>query len=805
MSSGSKEHEVEATRNEKGHAHRQGRILVVDDDEKWRTFLSLILEQARFRVDTVGTSIEALECLRQKAYHLVVLDVRLRESDPANVEGMDLLREIKTKGLAEAMGIVMLSAYATVEQMRTGFREYSIRDFLSKDEFDSLEFPERVRGLFTENFNINLNLEIDWQQNSGPEQAVLDLSLGDERIECNTPLQKRVAQELDDLLCRLFYRADRLLVLYATAGSNRTGLLLVQPLKQTGAERTVVVKFGDVETIKKEYEKFVEYVQPFVRATGHTTSLDMRRTSLLGGIVYALGQADAVQTFGAFYRGADVPHIRGSLNNLFLQTCGAWYANPGALRLHDLSDDYQQHLSLKAEKLQKVFENLNTAQQGDRLYFRSLGNEYSFANPLRSIVDQPVIRSTYVCLTHGGINADNILIDDNGQTYLVDFARTGPSHILRDIAALDAMVRLRLLPTSEATLKERLRMEEALCDAERFSEIGQSAKGFLDSTENPSVIKAFSAAIHLRSLARQLVADNPRDDISELYVALFYYALDSLQVKSLSQVQRDHALLSASLLYEIIQGVFHRRYSEMEIESLGLRLQDKGRFQLLSIASHQLKTPLGNIHVILEDMKAGVYGEVNDKQELRLEQAIESVDREFKMIERMLDLTRAESGRVRPDLIPCNLLDCLRGAIDDNRNTLERKALGLKLELPIDGIRITGDSTLLTAAFSNVLENAVKFTERGEIGVRCQSEKGWVNIEIWDTGIGISEEALPHIFDNYFQADAGLARRFEGLGAGLPLAKEWLKLHGGTIEAKSAPEQGTIFLLRLPMHDQNLA
>jgi signal transduction histidine kinase len=371
---------------------------------------------------------------------------------------------------------------------------------------------------------------------------------------------------------------------------------------------------------------------------------------------------------------------------------------------------------------------------------------------------------------------------------------------LRDVAALDAMVRLKLLAPEEATLEERLRMEGALCAAERFSEFGQSAKGFLDSTENPALIKAFSTAIHLRGLARQLVANNPSDDISELYIALFYYAVDALRFESLSELQRDHALLSASVLYEAIQGVVHRRYVEMEIENLEGKLQDKGRFQLLSIASHQLKTPLGNIHVILEDMKAGVYGAVNDKQEQRLEQAIASVAREFKMIERMLDLTRVESGRLKPDLIPCNLLDCLRGAIDDNRSTLERKSIALRLMLPQDGIRITGDATLLTGAFSNVLENAAKFTERGEVGVRCESEKDWVNIEIWDTGLGISEEALPHIFDNYFQADAGLARQFDGLGAGLSLAKEWLKLHGGTIEAKSERGKGTTFMIRLPVH-----
>ena len=496
--------------------------------------------------------------------------------------------------------------------------------------------------------------------------------------------------------------------------------------------------------------------------------------------------------------------IRAVLDSLFLDTYGAWFTNPGQLQPLDLSAHYQQFLNLSPEHLNHSLKYFELAPDGEQLYFDALGDDYKFTNPFKMMYDQHFTRPTYTCTTHGDLNGHNILIDSRGKTWAINFASTGTGHILRDIAALGTVVRLQLLTPEEATLKERLRMEEALCSAERFSEVEESVKGFIESTSNQALIKAFSTSVHLHSLARRLVSRNPIDDISELYIALFYYAVNTLSFSSLTTLQREHALLSASLLGEAIQGVFHRRYSELEIESLQLKFRDKGRFRLLSIASHQLKTPLGNIKAILEDMMVGQYGPLNGRQTHRLEQALDSVNREFKMIERLLNLTRLESGKEKPELIPCNLLDCLRGALDDNRGGIERKGLKLLEDLPQEGIRIIGDAILLTGAFSNVVENAIKFTERGEVRVRCYLDNGWAQVEVHDTGIGISKDILPFIFDDSFQADSSLARQYEGLGAGLYLTRGWLQMHGGTIEAISEISTGTTFLIRLPLHHQLL-
>lgn len=182
------------------------------------------------------------------------------------------------------------------------------------------------------------------------------------------------------------------------------------------------------------------------------------------------------------------------------------------------------------------------------LYFKTLNGNRSFKNPILAAVNHRFVRPTYVCTTHGDLNQRNIMIDQAGQTWLIDFQHTGPSHILRDIVRLESAVRIQLLTANEATLAERLEMEETLCCIERFRQVKRLAAVF--ETENQALAKAYATAIHLRTLAHKLIAHNPNDDFSEFHIASFYQALKTLEFDSLQPIQREHALLNASLLAE---------------------------------------------------------------------------------------------------------------------------------------------------------------------------------------------------------------------------------------------------------------
>jgi CheY-like chemotaxis protein len=533
--------------------NRQGRILIVDDEDLWRKELVETLKRGGFLADSAATPIEALDRLSETCYHVLVLDIRMVHTDQHDIAGINLLGELDNRGLCEATKVIMLSAFGTKEHMRTSFRKYKVADFLSKDDFDNQEFLENIRQVFSQKVNINLVLEIHWQNRSGPEQAVLNLIVDEKRIKRGIPLQSQMAVELEDLLCRLFYQANSILVRPLSQGQSGTAVLRVQPFFTIkGGGHEVVVKFGEFSKIEVEYNNFKEFVQPFIGGGRNTTVLDLRRTPHLGGIVYSLlgTSNDQLVEFGDFYRHANLSKIRDALDRLFRDTCGAWYANPGHLQPLDLTAEYQRLFEYTPERLEQVLaEQLKTVQGKQQLYFRNLKGERTFTNPMLATAGLPLVRPTYKCTTHGDFNQHNLLVDSTDHVWLVDFQGTGQSHILRDVAMLDSAVRFQLLAVDEAILEERLQMEEALCSIEHFSQVDQLANNF--STENKALSKCYGTIMHLRTWARRLVEQNPSDDMSEYYIALLYNAMNTIRFSSsLSTVQREHAVLCASLLVD---------------------------------------------------------------------------------------------------------------------------------------------------------------------------------------------------------------------------------------------------------------
>jgi DNA-binding response OmpR family regulator len=535
---------------------KQQRILIVDDLEHWREELVETLERGGFHADSAPTASEALKLLDENYYHLLVIDIRLVESDQNNTEGIDMLRELDKRGLSEATKVIMLSAYGTKEHMRTSFREHKVMDFLSKDEFNNQVFLENVRQVFSQKMNINLTLEILWQPGNLAEQAVLNLIVDGTRIRKGTPLQSQLAAELEDLLCRLFYQARSVLVRPLAQGRSGTGVLRVQPFYAAkGGGHEVVVKFGGFNPIEEEYNNFKEYVQPFVGGGRNTTVHDLRRTPHLGGIIYSLlgASIDQLEDFASFYRRSDVSRISNALDRLFGDTCKGWYANHGHLQPLDLTAEYQRLFQYTPEKLEQVVaEQLKAVQGKQKLYFKHLKDERPFTNPVLATAGLFLVRPTYVCTTHGDFNQHNLLVDSTRHVWLIDFQGTGPSHILRDVSMLDSAIRFQLLTAEEATLDERLHMEEALCSIEHFNQVEQLANRL--STGNQALAKAYATIVHLRTWARKLVEQNPSDDMSEYYIALLYNALSTIRfTSSLPTGQREHALLSASLLADQLE------------------------------------------------------------------------------------------------------------------------------------------------------------------------------------------------------------------------------------------------------------
>jgi hypothetical protein len=436
-----------------------------------------------------------------------------------------------------------------LESAVEAFSQYGVKEFQNKRTFNNVKFAQTVEEVWKKNSHIQLDLPIHWQNPQGAAGAALNVRIGGVRVKKDTPLHARLALEVEDLLCRLFFKAEAIVAEPMVRGRSGASVLRVQPVfPAMGGGHSVVVKLGDADDIRKETENFEQYVQAFLGGARSTNIQTTRYTPLLGGISYSLlGAKDDFLDFATFYQRSEAPAIKNILEDLFRDTCAAWYASPGHLQIHELSAEYQSLLKLTPEILEDALRRgLKHIQGKERLRVESLGRD--FANPLLAVAGRKLVRPTYFCTTHGDLNANNILVDVSGSTWLIDFLRTGTGHILRDFAKLDATVRFLLLQPQEASLQERLEMEAALLGVDRFSQVGSLATRL--PTANRAVAKAFATSVCLRTLAAEQVLRNPKDDMSEYHIASLYFALDVIRYWDRPAVQREHALLAASLLCE---------------------------------------------------------------------------------------------------------------------------------------------------------------------------------------------------------------------------------------------------------------
>jgi signal transduction histidine kinase/ActR/RegA family two-component response regulator len=225
--------------------------------------------------------------------------------------------------------------------------------------------------------------------------------------------------------------------------------------------------------------------------------------------------------------------------------------------------------------------------------------------------------------------------------------------------------------------------------------------------------------------------------------------------------------------------------------------------EFLTILSHELRTPLTPIMGWSQMMQAGLV----PAQEFG--PALEVINRNSKTLKRLiddlLDMSAILSGKMRIEQAPVSLEKVLHDAVQ-TVSTAAREA-GIKLVEASRGehILIQGDSSRLVQAFCNILHNAIKFTSRGgvvEISTSRNSRQ--VVVSISDSGAGIEEDFLPHVFERFRQADGSPTRMHGGLGLGLALVKSFVEAHGGTVSVSSkGKNQGAVFSVSLPVAENS--
>jgi CheY-like chemotaxis protein len=529
---------------------RPARVLVVEDIAHWRHAFGRMLERTGARVTTASTGEEAQEKLRTGFYHIVLLDIQLDQGDPDNRDGLDLLADMKATRLLEAMSVIVTTGHDRSDYMRESFRQHTV-DYLIKDELgDGDVLIEKVQQVLRDEVRFNGDLEILWQSDAAQVGAVVGLWVRGKRVRRDTPEAGAVREELEDLLCRLFPTASSVMVDVMRPGLSGSGVLRVGSFTISGAAEPVVVKFGDAQAIRREYDNYTRYVEDYVVGHRATTARGKAFTAGLGGIIYSFVgvEGDRLEDFGDFYRRSELDAIGDVLRRLFNGTCGRWYGNRRPVAPRDLGTDYRELLGFTVENLERArAERLHSVQAGPRLRFASLTRDLTFRNVIPLAGDR-FIRSTVTAITHGDFNEHNILLDRRGDAWLIDFMRTGPGHILRDVAQLDSVVRFQLLGPDEATLDERFEMESALSATTRTDQLGALTAAF--GTTNPALRKVFETSVGLRAIAARLIEAGGLGDFGEYQIASMFFAVNTIRFYSLPQTQREHALLAACVLAE---------------------------------------------------------------------------------------------------------------------------------------------------------------------------------------------------------------------------------------------------------------
>ena len=258
---------------------------------------------------------------------------------------------------------------------------------------------------------------------------------------------------------------------------------------------------------------------------------------------------------------------------------------------------------------------------------------------------------------------------------------------------------------------------------------------------------------------------------------------------AVSPIRQGREIIGAS---KIARDITEQRRLRKEAEQAS-RMKD----EFLAMLSHELRTPLNTIVGYAAMLRKGIM------EEPQRSKAVDVIHRNAQTLTRLvgelLDTSRIVTGEIRLDVRDCNLSALAHEAVENIRPSADAK--GILLEAAIEpGVAIRGDRDRLRQVMWNLLTNAVKFTPSGgRIEIRLSVEPAEARFAVRDTGIGLTAEALPHVFQRFWQGEAGRSREHSGLGLGLALSRHFVELHGGRIGAKSAGAgKGTEVWVELP-------
>ena len=246
-----------------------------------------------------------------------------------------------------------------------------------------------------------------------------------------------------------------------------------------------------------------------------------------------------------------------------------------------------------------------------------------------------------------------------------------------------------------------------------------------------------------------------------------------------------------------------RLFEEIEEKGRQLARADKHKSEFLANMSHELRTPLNAILGYTELILDEIYGEVPEKITEVLVRLEKNGRHLLSLINDVLDLSKIEAGRFTLTLGEYSLIELIQSVIASVDSLAAEKQLSLKINLPEKLPIGRGDDQRLAQVLLNLLGNAIKFTEEGDILVEARAEDDNFLVSVTDTGPGIPEDELSTVFKEFHQLDGSSTKQKGGTGLGLSIARKIIEMHGGRIWVTSAPGTGSTFTFSIPIRVDN--